>query len=87
MTRRYCGIVGCGIDESEGDRCPECGASWSVHREIDAATGGAFTPCPDAPERRDPAMPGRQLRDHGHHCELAPGHAGEHRARGCEVTT
>ena len=87
MTRRYCGIVGCGIDESEGDRCPECGASWSVHREIDAATGGAFTPCPDAPERRDPALPGRQPRDHGHHCDLAPGHAGEHRARGCEVTT
>ena len=72
MIRRYCGIVGCGID-AEGDRCPECGAPWSKHREIDATRCGAWTRCANC---------GR-----GHHCELAPGHAGEHRTRGCEVTT
>lgn len=83
MIRYYCGRTGCGID-AEGDRCDECGAPWSMHREIDAATCGGFAPCPSAEIVADPAIPGRRLAVHGHHCDLAPGHAGPHHTAGCD---
>lgn len=69
MTRHYCGRTGCGV-ERVGDRCEECGAPWSSHREIDATTCGAFVGCPRG--------------THGHHCILAPGHAGPHHTAGCD---
>lgn len=69
MSRHYCGLTGCGV-ERVGDRCDECGAPWSAHREIDAATCGSFAPCPSG--------------THGHHCTLAPGHTGAHHTAGCD---
>lgn len=70
MRRYYCWPTGCGVD-GVGDRCEECGALWSTHREIDATLCGSFVRC------------GRCDRDHDHHCDLAPGHAGAHHTAGC----
>ena len=71
MSRHYCGLTGCGV-ERVGDRCDECGAPWSAHREIDAAWCGGFVRC------------GRGDRDHGHLCDREPGHAGPHHTAGCD---
>lgn len=83
MRRYYCWPTGCGVD-GVGDHCEECGRIWSAHREIDATWCGCFVGCPDAPQRPDPICAGRTIADHGHHCDLAPGHEGPHHTAGCD---
>lgn len=65
MSRYYCGRYGIAVTDDEGPICPECHRAWDKHREIRTDQCGYFARCPHG--------------DHGHHCDLAPGHTGAHR--------
>lgn len=78
-ARRYCGRVGDAVASQDG-RCPECAGPWAQHRELPDDVCGTWTRCPLDGECG--AVDGT-WRAHGHHCTLAPGHAGPHRTAGC----
>lgn len=67
MTRRYCWRVGGAFNLDDAARCPECGSRGDAHRPIDEGICGAYAPCEESA-------------DHGHPCQLPPGHDGAHTA-------
>ncbi len=73
MKRYYCGLTGHGYTRAEGTECPGC-ESTREHREIPADECGCWVAC-------------AVDRGHGHHCVLAPGHAGAHKPPCCGGTS
>lgn len=67
ITRRYCWRVGAVWSDLDTQRCRECGLWWSSHSLANDGECGCFAPCGD----------------HGHGCDLPPGHNGEHTTKPC----